>query len=117
MSKETHWLHSKPILKASQYHLLANSELRVVFPRWPSIGSKTLLITNNQLLVPVLFLISVVYSWSRLIIITIIIALIMIIMIIIIFILISILILKTLFILHNKSVETESYNWYKHMCT
>ena len=110
MSKETHWLHSKPILKASQYDFLAKSELPVVFPRWPSIGSKTLLITNNQLLVPVLFFISVVYSWSRLIII-----LIMIIMIIIIFILI--LILKTLFILDNESVETKSYNWYKHMCT
>ena len=36
---------------------------------------------------------------------------------IIIFILILKTLFKTLFILHNKSVETESYNWYKHMCT
>ena len=34
--KGTYWLHSKPILEVSQYDLLTNTELRVVFPKWPS---------------------------------------------------------------------------------
>ena len=41
MSKGTYCLHSKPISEASQYDLLTNTELWVVFPRWPSIGFKT----------------------------------------------------------------------------
>ena len=68
------------------------------------------LITNNESLFPVLFFISVVYRWSRLIIIIILI-------ITILFIFILILILRTLFILHNESVETKSYNCCKHMCS
>ena len=41
LSKRTYWLHSRPISEASQHDLLTNTELRVFFPRWPSIGLKT----------------------------------------------------------------------------
>ena len=37
--KGTYWLHSKPISEA--VWSLTNTELPVVFPRWPSIGFKT----------------------------------------------------------------------------
>ena len=40
VSKRTYWLHSKPISNVSEYDLLTNTELRVVFPRWPSIDFK-----------------------------------------------------------------------------
>ena len=47
--------------EASQYDLLTNTELRVVFPRWPSIAwLQSRLITNDKLLDPVLFFASVV---------------------------------------------------------
>ena len=41
MSKGTYWLHSKPISEALQYDLITNTELQVVFPRWPPIDFKT----------------------------------------------------------------------------
>ena len=37
----TYWAHSKPISEPPKYDLFRNTELRVVFPRWPSIGFKT----------------------------------------------------------------------------
>ena len=37
---DIYWLHSKPISETLQYDLLTNTELRVVFPRWPSLASK-----------------------------------------------------------------------------
>ena len=61
MSKETCWLYSKPISEASQYDLLTNTELWVVFSRWPLIGFKTGS-SHNELLDPVLFFRSVVIS-------------------------------------------------------
>ena len=41
LAKKTYWLHSKPISKASLCDLLTNTELWVVFPRWPSTDFKT----------------------------------------------------------------------------
>ena len=42
LSKEKYWLHSKPISEASKFDLLTNTELWVVFSRWPLlIGFKT----------------------------------------------------------------------------
>ena len=41
LSKGTYRLHFKPILEASNYDLLTNTDLWVVFSKWPPIGLKT----------------------------------------------------------------------------
>ena len=48
MSKGTHWLHSKHISEVSQFDLPTNTELWVVFPRWPSKDSTQSFIVTCQ---------------------------------------------------------------------
>ena len=55
LSKETYWLHSKPISEASKYDLLTNTELWWSFQDGRQLASKPVH-HNNELLDPILFL-------------------------------------------------------------